>query len=184
MRKAQKKVAEENLQKAVKTATEKAEAAISEGKTFCISRVDVGLDAAAVREAVQKVIQKKVCLKTVSTFLDASLLSALYGYSLTLLCYGCDQGISVMVFSVDETANKAIVYAGVPDKGNTWKGLEVSEWLTVALGPLKGRCGKGKGGLAQGQVSKFFSVKHMFLSNLTLHRFALILFFYSRSSTS
>ncbi|KMT06835.1 hypothetical protein BVRB_7g159900 [Beta vulgaris subsp. vulgaris] len=119
VRKAQKKVAEENLQKAVKTATEKAEAAISEGKTFCISRVDVGLDAAAVREAVQKVIQKK--------------------------------GISVMVFSVDETANKAIVYAGVPDKGNTWKGLEVSEWLTVALGPLKGRCGKGKGGLAQGQ---------------------------------
>lgn len=119
VRKAQKKVAEENLQKAVKTATEKAEAAISEGKTFCISRVDVGLDAAAVREAVQKVIQKK--------------------------------GISVMVFSVDETANKAIVYAGVPDKGNTWKGLEVSEWLTVALGPLKGRCSKGKGGLAQGQ---------------------------------
>ncbi|KAJ8451276.1 hypothetical protein Cgig2_014048 [Carnegiea gigantea] len=119
VRKAQKKMAEENLQKAVKTAIEKAEAAVSEGKTFCIARVDVGLDAAAVREAVQKVIQQK--------------------------------GISVMVFSVDETANKAVVYAGVPDKGNTWKGLEVSEWLTVALGPLKGRCGKGKGGLAQGQ---------------------------------
>lgn len=119
VRKAQKKMAEENLQKAVKTAIEKAEAAVSEGKTFCITRVDVGLDAAAVREAVQKVIRQK--------------------------------GISVMVFSVDETANKAVVYAGVPDKGNMWKGLEVSEWLTVALGPLKGRCGKGKGGLAQGQ---------------------------------
>ncbi|KAL2933762.1 Alanine--tRNA ligase [Bienertia sinuspersici] len=119
VRKAQKKLAEENLQKAVKTASEKAEAAVSEGKTFCIARVDVGLDAAAVREAVQKVIQQK--------------------------------RISVMIFSVDETANKAIVYAGVPDKGNTWNGLEVSEWLAVGLGPLKGRCGKGKGGLAQGQ---------------------------------
>ncbi|CAO2824072.1 unnamed protein product [Amaranthus hypochondriacus] len=119
VRKAQKKLAEENLKKAVYTANEKAEAAVSEGKTFCICRVDVGLDATAVREAVQKVIQQKK--------------------------------ISVMVFSVDETANKAIVYAGVPDKGNTWRGLEVSEWLTVALGPLKGRCGKGKGGLAQGQ---------------------------------
>jgi len=64
-----------------------------------------------------------------------------------------------MVFSVDETANKAVVYAGVPDKGNTWKGLEVSEWLTVALGPLKGRCGKGKGGLAQGQVSDTISLR-------------------------
>lgn len=119
VRKAQKKLAEENLQKAVKIASENADAAVSEGKTFCISRVDVGLDAAAVREAVQKVIQQK--------------------------------RISVMVFSVDENVNKAIVYAGVPDKGNTWKGLEVSEWLTAALGPLKGRCGKGKGGLAQGQ---------------------------------
>ncbi|KAK9683990.1 hypothetical protein RND81_10G179400 [Saponaria officinalis] len=119
VRKAQKKMAEENLQRAVKVASEKAETAISEGKSFCICRVDVGLDAAAVREAVQKVIQQK--------------------------------GISVMVLSVDETANKAVVYAGVPDKGNTWKGLEVSEWLTTALGPLKGRCGKGKGGLAQGQ---------------------------------
>ncbi|XP_074279847.1 alanine--tRNA ligase-like isoform X2 [Silene latifolia] len=119
VRKAQKKLAEENLQKAVKLASEKAETSISEGKSFCICRVDVGLDAAAVREAVQKVIQQK--------------------------------GISIMVVSVDETANKAVVYAGVPDKGNTWKGLEVSEWLTTALGPLKGRCGKGKGGLAQGQ---------------------------------
>lgn len=112
-------MAEENLQKAVKAASENAEAAVQEGKSFCISRIDVGLDAKPVREAVSKVTQQK--------------------------------GISVMVFSVDETANKAVVYAGVPDKGNTWKGLEVSEWLTVALGPLKGRGGKGKGGLASGQ---------------------------------
>lgn len=59
-----------------------------------------------------------------------------------------------MVFSSDETANKAIVCAGVPEKGaSSSKQLEVSEWLTAALGPVKGRCGKGKNGLATGQVS-------------------------------
>lgn len=62
------------------------------------------------------------------------------------------QGLSVMVFSTDESTNKAVVCAGVPEKGDKGK-LDVSEWLTNALGPLKGRCGKGKGGLATGQVS-------------------------------
>jgi alanyl-tRNA synthetase len=62
------------------------------------------------------------------------------------------QGLPVMVFSTDETTNKAVVCAGVPDKGDKGK-LDVSEWLSNALGPLKGRCGKGKGGLATGQVS-------------------------------
>ncbi|XP_057969998.1 alanine--tRNA ligase [Malania oleifera] len=119
VRKAQKRLAEENIQKAVKVATETAEVAASDGQIFCISRVDVGLDTTAVREAVLKVIEHK--------------------------------GLSVMVFSKDETTNKAVVYAGVPDKGGKCKQLEVSEWLTAALGPLKGRCGKGKGGLAQGQ---------------------------------
>ncbi|KAK6926203.1 DHHA1 domain [Dillenia turbinata] len=119
VKKAQKKIAEENLQKAVKSVTEMAEAAASDGKAFCISRVDVGLDAAAVREAVIKVREQKE--------------------------------ISVMVFSTDEATNKAIVYAGVPEKGDKCKGLDVSEWLAAALGPVKGRCGKGKGGLAQGQ---------------------------------
>ncbi|XP_050209897.1 alanine--tRNA ligase-like [Mercurialis annua] len=118
IRKAQKKIAEENMQKAVKVATEMAEVAASEGKEFSISRVDVGLDAAAVREAVMKVLQK---------------------------------GISAMVFSIDETTNKVAVCAGVPEKGDKSKQLEVSEWLTAALEPLKGRCGKGKGGLANGQ---------------------------------
>lgn len=60
MRKAQKKIAEENLKQAVKIALETAEAAASEGKSFCISHVEVGLDAAAVREAVLKVIEQKV----------------------------------------------------------------------------------------------------------------------------
>lgn len=60
VRKAQKKIAEENVQKAVKTATEMAQLAASDGKTFCISHVDVGLDTTAVREAVLKVIEQKV----------------------------------------------------------------------------------------------------------------------------
>ncbi|MED6218474.1 hypothetical protein PIB30_026946 [Stylosanthes scabra] len=60
------------------------------------------------------------------------------------------KGISVMVFSTDKSTNKAVVCAGVPEKGDRGK-LDVTEWLTNALEPLKGRCGKGKGGLATGQ---------------------------------
>ncbi|XP_054823230.1 alanine--tRNA ligase [Prosopis cineraria] len=118
VRKAQKQIAEENKRKAVKLTTEKAELAASDGKSFCISRVDVGLDVVAVREAVAKVMEQK--------------------------------DLSVMVFSIDETTNKAVVCAGVPEKGNKSK-LDVSDWLSNALGPLKGRCGRGKGGLATGQ---------------------------------
>ncbi|XP_020214263.1 alanine--tRNA ligase [Cajanus cajan] len=118
VRKAQKQVAEENKRKAVTITIEKAELAASNGKTFCISRVDVGLDVAAVREAVTKVVDQK--------------------------------GLSVMVFSTDEATNKAVVCAGVPEKGDKGK-LDVGEWLSNSLGPLKGRCGKGKGGLATGQ---------------------------------
>ncbi|CAJ2679612.1 unnamed protein product [Trifolium pratense] len=118
VRKAQKRVAEENKRKAVAITAEKADLAVSNGKSFCISHVDVGLDVAAVREAVTKVIDQK--------------------------------GLSVMVFSTDESTNKAVVCAGVPEKGDKGK-LDVSEWLSNALGPLKGRCGKGKGGLATGQ---------------------------------
>ncbi|KAJ4896601.1 Alanine--tRNA ligase [Raphanus sativus] len=119
VRKAQKKIAEENLKKSVQVATEAAESAASDGKTFCIVQIDVGLDAAAVREAVSKVMQKK--------------------------------GMSVMVFSTDENSNKAVVCAGVPDKSDQFKQLDVIEWLTTALGPIKGKCGKGKSGLASGQ---------------------------------
>lgn len=63
-----------------------------------------------------------------------------------------EQGLSVMVFSTDKSTNKAVICAGVPEKGDKGK-LDVSEWLSNALEPLKGRCGKGKGGLATGQVS-------------------------------
>ncbi|KAJ1389653.1 Translation protein, beta-barrel domain superfamily [Sesbania bispinosa] len=118
VRKAQKQVAEENKRKAVMITAEKAELAASDGKAFCISHVNVGLDVAAVREAVTKVMDQK--------------------------------GLSVMVFSTDESTNKAVVCAGVPEKGGKGK-LDVSEWLSNSLGPLKGRCGKGKGGLATGQ---------------------------------
>ncbi|MBA0862888.1 hypothetical protein Goshw_013941, partial [Gossypium schwendimanii] len=44
LKKAQKKIAEQNMQKAVTIAIELAELAAKEGKTFCISRIDVGLD--------------------------------------------------------------------------------------------------------------------------------------------
>lgn len=60
MRKAQKKIAEENLQRAIKLTNEIADAAVSDGKAFCITHVHVGLDATAVREAVLKVIEHKV----------------------------------------------------------------------------------------------------------------------------
>lgn len=63
-----------------------------------------------------------------------------------------------MVFSTDESTNKAVVCAGVPEKSDWFKPLDVTEWLTTALGPLKGRCGKGKGGLASGQVRVLFSL--------------------------
>ncbi|KAK7312790.1 hypothetical protein VNO77_36930 [Canavalia gladiata] len=126
VRKAQKQVAEENKRKAVIITAEKAELAASNGKTFCISHVDVGLDVAAVREAVTKVMDQK--------------------------------GLSVMVFSTDKSTNKAVVCAGVPEKGDKGK-LDVSDWLSNALGPLKGRCGKGKGGLATGQGTDASHVK-------------------------
>lgn len=56
MRKAQKKIAEENIQKAVKFAVEMAEVASSDGKGFCISHVDVGLDAAVLKVLEHKVV--------------------------------------------------------------------------------------------------------------------------------
>lgn len=58
---AKKNLDKENKQKALKTVSDQAEAAVSEGKSFCISRVYVGLDAPAAREAVKKVVERKVC---------------------------------------------------------------------------------------------------------------------------
>ncbi|RZC72709.1 hypothetical protein C5167_048189 [Papaver somniferum] len=115
IRKAQKKIGKENMHKAVKVATEMAETAISDGKAFCTSLIDVVIDPAASREAVLKVMEKK--------------------------------GLPIMVFSKDAVTNKALA------------GLDVTQWLTTALGPIKGKGGKGKGGLAQGQCTDGTNIK-------------------------
>lgn len=73
--------------------------------------------------------------------------------------------MAVMVFSMDETVNKVLVCAGVPEKGDKCKQLKVLEWLVAALKPLKGKGGGGKGGLAQGQVSNVHIA-----TNPTVHR--------------
>ncbi|PHT63341.1 hypothetical protein T459_32804 [Capsicum annuum] len=58
--KAKKKIAAENIQKAVKAASETSGALASGGKSYCILQIDVGLDTGAVREAVVKVMEQKV----------------------------------------------------------------------------------------------------------------------------
>ncbi|XP_042064791.1 alanine--tRNA ligase-like [Salvia splendens] len=119
--KAKKKIAEEHMQKAIEAAIQTAEGASSNGKTFCISHVDVGSDTSAIREAVVKVMEQK--------------------------------GMAIMVFSRDETVNKAFVCAGVPEKDGKYKSLNVTEWLKKVLELISGKGGGGKGGLAQGQGS-------------------------------
>ncbi|GAB4847670.1 hypothetical protein Ancab_026732 [Ancistrocladus abbreviatus] len=104
------------LPKAVKAACEKAEAAVSDGKGFCISCVDVGLDAIAVREAVLKVIQQKV---PHHFGFPSGVIHFAFNSNILIATWMDKQGISAMIFNVDETTNKAVVYAGVPDKGNT-----------------------------------------------------------------
>ncbi|KAL5231009.1 hypothetical protein ABZP36_029785 [Zizania latifolia] len=59
LRKAKKKMGEENIQKAVQFAIDAAQTALSEGKRFCVAHVDVGLDTSAIREAVIKVKDQK-----------------------------------------------------------------------------------------------------------------------------
>ncbi|CAL4963516.1 unnamed protein product [Urochloa decumbens] len=59
LRKAKKKMSEQNIQKALKSAMDAAEAALSEKRPFCVAHVDVGLDTTAVREAVIKVMNQK-----------------------------------------------------------------------------------------------------------------------------
>lgn len=61
------------------------------------------------------------------------------------------QGMAVMVISKDESANKVVVCAGVPEKSDQYKDFNVKEWLTAVLDPLNGK-GGGKGCLVQGQV--------------------------------
>lgn len=56
-----------------------------------------------------------------------------------------------MLFSREETSNKAAVYVGIP---NNDKNGMATKWLKSALVPINGK-GGGKGGVAQGQVSKY-----------------------------
>lgn len=58
------------------------------------------------------------------------------------------KGVAVALFSCDVAAGKSVVYIGVPE---AMKGLDSKAWLTASLGPLGGKGGGGKGGLAQGQ---------------------------------
>ncbi|KAG8390518.1 hypothetical protein BUALT_Bualt01G0091700 [Buddleja alternifolia] len=57
--KSKKKIAEEHMKNAIEVATQMAEGALSNGKAYCISLVNVGTDTAAIREAVVKVMEKK-----------------------------------------------------------------------------------------------------------------------------
>ncbi|KAL8152233.1 hypothetical protein V2J09_009993 [Rumex salicifolius] len=103
------KIKKENSEKVMKAVQKEAEAAISNGKAFCVSIVDVGMETEIVKKAVLKVVQ--------------------------------EQEIPAMVFSKDESSKKVLVYAGVPGKGNTWKGLNVLDWLAIVKEPLKGYSG-------------------------------------------
>ncbi|CAI9108700.1 OLC1v1008371C1 [Oldenlandia corymbosa var. corymbosa] len=62
------------------------------------------------------------------------------------------KGLAIMVMSKDESANKVVVCAGVPDKSTQFKHFNIKEWLAAVLNPLNGK-GGGKGCLVQGQGS-------------------------------
>ncbi|KAL6500070.1 hypothetical protein OROGR_027980 [Orobanche gracilis] len=119
--KAKKEIAETHTWKAIKAAIHTAEEALSKGKTFCISRVDVGSDTTVIRKAVVEVMKGK--------------------------------GVAVMLFSRDEALKKTFVCAGVPEKDDKYKQLNVAEWLRKVLELINGRGGGGKGGIAYGQGS-------------------------------
>lgn len=78
--KAKKKIAEEHMRKAIEATIQMAEGASSNGKTHCISLVDVGSDTAAIREAVVKVMEQKVCQPLSTCFLAYAFLNVItYG---------------------------------------------------------------------------------------------------------
>ncbi|KAL6513688.1 hypothetical protein OROHE_019548 [Orobanche hederae] len=57
--KANKEIAEAHKRKAIEAAIQTAEEALSKGKAFCISHVDVGSHTTAIREAVVEVMEEK-----------------------------------------------------------------------------------------------------------------------------
>ncbi|KAF5749898.1 alanine--tRNA ligase [Tripterygium wilfordii] len=80
VRQVQKKEKEENIQKAVNAAIKMAEVAASDGRSFSVGHVDVGLDTNAVREAVLKVLkQKGISVMVFSTDQDTNKVVACAG---------------------------------------------------------------------------------------------------------
>lgn len=59
IRKDKKKMGEDNIESAIGIVTSVADKAASEGKSFCICQVSVGLDTTAVREAVLRIMDQK-----------------------------------------------------------------------------------------------------------------------------
>lgn len=59
IKKAQKAAAEANVQAAIKLASETAENSALNGDSYCVLRIDVGLDTNAIREAITKVLEKQ-----------------------------------------------------------------------------------------------------------------------------
>ncbi|KAJ8537036.1 hypothetical protein K7X08_035437 [Anisodus acutangulus] len=111
--KAKKKIAAENIQKAVKAASEMAEAAASGGKAYCILQIGVGLDTAAVREAVVKVMEQKGMAVLVFSKDEAA--------NKVLVCAGVpEQGDKCQQLNVKEWLNAALKPLG--GKGGGGKG--------------------------------------------------------------
>ncbi|CAN1122855.1 Alanine--tRNA ligase [Linum perenne] len=54
------KIAEERMEKAVQVITEAAQTAASQGKKFCVARINLGTDTTAVLEATKKVLKLKL----------------------------------------------------------------------------------------------------------------------------
>jgi len=104
-----------------------------------------------VRKA-QKQVAEENKPKTVIITVEKAELGASNGKALCIS--GVDVGVDVA--AVRETVTKAMehkaICGGVAEKGDKGK-VDVAEWLSNALGRLKGRCGQGKGGLATAQVS-------------------------------
>ncbi|XP_077222663.1 alanine--tRNA ligase-like [Tasmannia lanceolata] len=88
---------------------------------------------------------KAFCVLCVDVGLDATAIREAVGKVLD------QKGTSIMLFSTDESSNKAVACAGVSSEGEK-NGLVASKWLTAAVEPLNGK-GGGKGVLAQGQGS-------------------------------
>jgi alanyl-tRNA synthetase len=60
-------------------------------------------------------------------------------------------GVACALFSADPVKGKAMCYVSVPD---AVAGVDVKGWLDACCGPIEGKGGGGKNGVAQGQGSK------------------------------